>query len=192
MRGTVATAPRLGRMTWLLLATRKEDSGEYEVVGGPHPTKEAAEEQGAQLEARRTEGATTTALAPRTRGDTNAGHGTVDEVRLASRQHQVWTAAPRDPHSRPPNETEPGLNWRKGDIPNARMHGCSLLLEGSDEVRVSGPSLLLSRSDRTVKGGPSGAELSEPRSGALDGPCAEARNGGRAGCGSLRAGRMGT
>jgi hypothetical protein len=52
MRGTVATAPRLGQMTWLLLATRKQDSGEYEVVGGPQPTKEAAEEQGAQLQAR--------------------------------------------------------------------------------------------------------------------------------------------
>jgi hypothetical protein len=39
-------------MTWLLLVTRKEDSGGYEVVGGPHPTKEAAEKEGAQLEIR--------------------------------------------------------------------------------------------------------------------------------------------
>ena len=52
MRGTVATAPRLGGMRWLLLATRKEDPGEFEVVGGSHPTKEAAEMEGAQLEAR--------------------------------------------------------------------------------------------------------------------------------------------
>jgi hypothetical protein len=34
----------------------------------------------------RTEGVTTTALAPRTRADTNAGLGTVGDVRLASRQ----------------------------------------------------------------------------------------------------------
>jgi hypothetical protein len=35
---------------------------------------------------KRTEGVTTTALAPRTRADTKAGLGTVDDVRLASRQ----------------------------------------------------------------------------------------------------------
>src|SRR2546421_2097384 len=37
----------------------------------------------------RTEGVTTTALAPRTRADTNAGLGTVDGARLASRQVRV-------------------------------------------------------------------------------------------------------
>jgi hypothetical protein len=39
-------------MGWLLLATRKEDTGEFEVVGGPRPTKEAAEKEGAHLAAR--------------------------------------------------------------------------------------------------------------------------------------------
>jgi hypothetical protein len=40
----------------------------------------------AQRDRSRTNGVTTTALAPRTRANTNAGLGTVDDVRLASRQ----------------------------------------------------------------------------------------------------------
>jgi hypothetical protein len=44
----------------------------------------------------RTEGVTTTALAPRTRADTNAGIGTVDDVRLASRQQRVRAPGSHD------------------------------------------------------------------------------------------------
>jgi hypothetical protein len=48
----------------------------------------------------RTKAVTTTALALRTRADTNAGLGTVDDVRLASRQSQVCPEASRDPLGR--------------------------------------------------------------------------------------------
>ena len=52
MRGTVATAPRLGGMRWLLLATRKEDPGSSRWSADHTRPKEAAEMEGAQLEAR--------------------------------------------------------------------------------------------------------------------------------------------
>jgi hypothetical protein len=43
----------------------------------------------------RTEGVTTTALALGTRADTNAGLGTVDDLRLASRQLRAYASAAR-------------------------------------------------------------------------------------------------
>jgi hypothetical protein len=39
-------------MAWLLLVTREEHPGEYKVLDGPHPTKEAAEKEGARLRAK--------------------------------------------------------------------------------------------------------------------------------------------
>ena len=52
----------------------------------------------------RTEGVTTIALAPSTRADTIAGLGTVDDVRLASRQEQVRLSTPDESGPLPPVE----------------------------------------------------------------------------------------
>jgi hypothetical protein len=61
----------------------------------------------------RTEGVTTTALAPRTRADTNAGLGTVDDVRLASRQQQGG----RRSRARTCSQMKGGLSERVRSLP---------------------------------------------------------------------------